>query len=65
MDYQAVSLQELKDEFVRLAGIVVAASEERRLIELEIKKRVADIQAQERLRRLGPNERDALKEALN
>jgi len=64
MDYQTVSLQVLKDEFVRLAGIVVAASEERRLIELEINRRVAAIKAQERLRRLDAHERDALKEAL-
>lgn len=64
MDYETATLDELKAEFIRLANVVVAASNERNTIHAVMDLRKAKVSATERVSRMTPLNRDALLKVL-
>lgn len=62
LNYDTATLDELQAEFVRLAGVVVTASNDRQAILGLINKRSV---ALERVKKLAPEERVDLRKALD
>jgi hypothetical protein len=65
IDTSTATMQELQAEFLRLAGVVTVAANERHAIAQEIDRRVKDIRARERIGRLSDEDKAALRIALN